>query len=170
MSKSSGEFVTLDELLSEVGTDSARYFFLMRSSDTHLNFDLDLAKSRDNGQPGLLCAVCPCPLLRKADDPRASSANPLKADAFEGDLETELAKAILDFPEEVLGAANSRAPNRIAAYAEKLSACFHSFYHDCRVLGEEQEVADRRMLLVLSTKKVIASALSILGVSAPERM
>lgn len=170
MSKSSGEFVTLDELLSEVGTDSARYFFLMRSSDTHLNFDLDLAKSQTMDNPVYYVQYAHVRCCAIADDPRASSANPLKADAFEGDLETELAKAILDFPEEVLGAANSRAPNRIAAYAEKLSACFHSFYHDCRVLGEEQEVADRRMLLVLSTKKVIASALSILGVSAPERM
>jgi len=158
------------ELVDEVGADALRFFFLMRKPDNLIEFDLDLAKKQSQENPVYYVQYAHVRCCAIADDPRASSVNPLNAGAFEGDLETELAKAILDFPEEVLGAANSRAPNRIAAYAEKLSACFHSFYHDCRVLGEEQEVADRRMLLVLSTKKVISSALSILGVSAPERM
>lgn len=170
MSKSSGEFVTLEELLDEVGVDAARYYYLIRSSDTQLNFDLDLAKSKTMDNPVYYVQYAHVRCCAIMDDERAKALDLSKVAPFEGDLETDLAKEILDFPEEVKSCALAYAPNRITSYAERLAKAFHSFYHDCRVLQESPEVAARRMLLVAATRKVIASALEILGVSAPERM
>ncbi|MEZ4813160.1 MAG: arginine--tRNA ligase [Caldisericia bacterium] len=171
MSKSSGEFVTLEELLDEVGVDASRYFYLMRSSDTHLNFDLDLAKSKsmDNPVYYVQYAYVRCKAILANDELPEINLDE-ETPYFDGEAELNLVRDLISFPDEVLGAANSRTPNRICTYAEKLANSFHSFYHDCRVLGESSEIQKRRLLLVFATMKVIESALSILGVSAPDRM
>jgi len=170
MSKSSGEFVTLEELLEEVGKDAARYFYLMRSSDTHLNFDLDLAKKKTMENPVYYVQYAHVRCCAIMDDERAAGIADVDFAGFEGDAEVGLARELMWFPDEVRQAATMRAPNRICSYAERLAAAFHSFYHDCRVLGEEDIVAARRMKLVSSTRAVLKSCLEILGVSAPERM
>ncbi len=170
MSKSSGEFVTLDELLDEVGPDSARYFFLMRSSDTSLNFDIDLAKSQSMDNPVYYVQYAHVRCCSMMDDERAKMANISQAAELDHPLEAKLAKELIDFPDEVRAAALSRAPHRMTAYAERVAQAFHTFYHECKVLQEESAVRDRRMLLVALTRKVLKGTLEILGVSAPERM
>jgi len=170
MSKSSGEFVTLDELLDEVPPDAARYFYLMRSSDTHLNFDIDLAKSQTMENPVYYVQYAHVRCNAIINDERANGVDIGKSLYFEDNLEINLAKELIDFPDEVKACALARAPHRIASYAERVASAFHSFYHDCRVLQEPFEILNRRMLLVLATRKVLSSCLSILGVTAPERM
>ncbi len=170
MSKSSGEFVTLEELLDEVGVDASRYFYLMRSSDTNLNFDLDLAKSKsmDNPVYYIQYAIVRCKAI--LGDERVSKINLENITTLEGGAEVNLARDIISFPDEVAGASKARAPSRICTYAERLSGSFHHFYHECRVIGEPEEIQKRRLLLILATVKVLKKILEILGVSAPDKM
>lgn len=170
MSKSSGEFVTLEELLDEVGVDAARYFYLMRSGDTHLNFDLDLAKSQTMDNPVYYVQYAHVRCCAIMDDERANDADVSKASPFEHALEKALAMELLTFPDEVKASALARTPHRIAAFAEKVASAFHSFYYECHVLNEEPPVKARRMLLVRATRNVLKGCLDILGVSAPNRM
>ncbi len=170
MSKSSGEFVTLEELLDEVGVDASRYFYLMRSSDTHLNFDLELAKSQTMDNPVYYVQYAHVRCCAIMDDERAKDVDVTKATPFDHPLENALAMELLTFPDEVRASASARTPHRIAAYAEKVAQALHSFYYECHVLNQEPDVKARRMLLVMATRNVLKGCLDILGVSAPNRM
>ena len=178
MSKRSGDFVGLDELLDDIGVDATRWFMLWRSHDTEVDLDLELARRQSNDNPVYYVQYAHAriaSILRKAErwgrrrsPPRAGAATP--GTALEP-AERELIKRLLEFPDEVREAAARRAPHRICTYSTAVAADFHGFYRDCQVVGAEGEGVERsRLALALLTKRTIAGALGLLGISAPERM
>jgi arginyl-tRNA synthetase len=171
MSKRTGESVTLSELIEEVGTDAARYFFVMRSPDSQLDFDIDLAKSQSSENPVYYVQYAHA---RIASVFRQAEETGLKeSDAFSlltDESELDLIKKIEEYPREVEKAAADLAPQRIARAAHEMASAFHSFYSRCRIMGVEPDLAGARLALAGKTAQVIRHALRILGVSAPEKM
>ncbi|ADU52416.1 arginyl-tRNA synthetase [Thermaerobacter marianensis DSM 12885] len=174
MSKRRGELVTMAEFLDEVDVDAARYFFLMRSPDTHLDFDLDLANLRSNENPVYYVQYAharACGILRQAEAEAGLRPDPAADLSPLGDpAERDLARRLLDLPGEVAAAAAAREPHRLTYYLKDVATLFHQFYTRCRVLGEEEPVARARLALVDATRRVLARTLGLLGVTAPERM
>lgn len=172
MSKRSGEFVTLRELFEETGVDAARYWFLMRRGDTHLTFDIALATARTDENPVYYVQMAHARmsgLFRNAGVSPESVDGPVALDALE-DADLDLLKKLTAFPEQVSRAAREREPHRIAVYLEDLARATHAWYHGCRVLGEPAPVERSRMLLARAVRQVLANGLTLLGVSAPDRM
>ena len=175
MSKRTGQFITLEELVEEVGRDAARYFFVMRSSDSHLEFDLDLAKSHSNDNPVYYVQYAHariCSILRQLAEqgrplPRAAGVD---LNLLTGEAELALARRLADFPEEITIAATQLGPHRIARYVHEVAGLLHSFYNSHRVITDDQAVSNARLVLVNATRVVLRNALPILGLSAPERM
>jgi arginyl-tRNA synthetase len=176
MSKRSGDFVSLDELIDDIGVDAVRWFMLWRSHDTQVDLDLELARRQSNENPVYYVQYAHAriaSILRKAGEGAETSA---EAGAAGGSVPLEpaeraLVKRLLEFPEEVREAATRRAPHRICAYSMTVAADFHAFYRDCQVVGAEGEgVEQARLALCLLTKRTIAGSLGLLGISAPERM
>ncbi len=173
MSKRTGQSVTLNELIEEVGTDAARYFFLMRSLDSQLDFDLDLAKKKSNDNPVYYIQYAHariCSIFRQADETGLKLPAKPNLARLQNPSEIELIKKIESYPEEIERAAKDYAPHHIARYSYDLASLFHSFYNRCRIIGQEQELAEARLALVKATGHVIRHSLAILGVSAPEHM
>lgn len=171
MSKRTGESVTLAELIEEVGTDAARYFFVMRSPDSQLDFDIDLAKSQSSENPVYYVQYAHARI--KSVFRQAEETGLKESDAFElltDESELDLIKKIEEYPREVEKAAADLAPQRIARVAHEMASAFHSFYSRCRIMGVEPQLAGARLALAGKTAQVIRHALSILGVSAPEKM
>lgn len=175
MSKRTGDFVTLDELIDDIGVDATRWFMLWRSHETTVDLDLDLARSQSSENPVYYVQYAHAriaSILRKAGE----GAVPAGLGGTSGrppleESEKALVKRLLEFPEEVRVAAERRAPHRICAYSTAVAADFHAFYRDCQVVGAEGEgVESSRLALCLATKRTIAAALGLLGISAPERM
>ncbi|HET7589463.1 MAG TPA: arginine--tRNA ligase [Solirubrobacterales bacterium] len=172
MSKRTGDFITLDDLLDDIGVDATRWFMLWRSHETTVDLDLELARSQSSENPVYYVQYAHAriaSILRKAgegEQPAVPGARPpLEAS------EKALVKRLLEFPEEVRSAAARRAPHRICAYSTAVAADFHAFYRDCQVVGAGGEgVEASRLALCLATKRTIAAALGLLGISAPERM
>jgi arginyl-tRNA synthetase len=181
MSKRSGEFVTLDELVREIGIDASRWYLLARSHDTTVDLDLDLARSQSAENPVYYVQYAHARIasvLDKAGEQRVEeavqqaiaraseeAAEPLHAS------ERALIEQLLDFPVELASATARRAPHRIAAYALELAQGFTAFYRDCRVVGVESgSVESQRIALCVAAKRTIARCLDLLGVSAPEHM
>jgi arginyl-tRNA synthetase len=166
MSKRQGEFVTLDDLLDDIGVDAARFFLLQRSHDTTIDLDLELAREQSNENPVYYCQYAHAriaSILRRAEqEPDASAAGELHPS------EKELIKKLLEFPEEIGFAAERRAPHRLTTYVLALAQAFSAFYRDCKVVGTPEE--GFRLALSLQTQRVIARALDLLGVEAPESM
>ncbi|HWT22510.1 MAG TPA: arginine--tRNA ligase [Solirubrobacteraceae bacterium] len=175
MSKRRGDFVTLDELIEEIGVDATRWFMLSRSHESTVDLDLTLARAQSSENPVYYVQYAHAriaSMLRKAGAERveAALAAPRKGLALEP-AERELVRRLLAFPAEVREAADRRAPHRIAAYALELAQVFTAFYRDCRVVGAEPEGLESfRIALSVATQRVIARALGLLGVSAPETM
>ena len=175
MSKRAGRFVSMKELLDEVGKDAARYFFLMRAPDSHLDFDMALAVEQSQENPVYYIQYAHariCSILRQAEENGVKLPAAAQADLnmLETEAELDLIKKLAQLPEEIIEAAERREPHRIARYCYELASTFHSFYTHCRVLGEEEALQDARLVLVQATKQVLQIALGILGVSAPEQM
>jgi arginyl-tRNA synthetase len=172
MSTRKANYVTLDELTDEVGADVVRYFFNMRNISTHMNFDLALAKKHSDENPVFYLQYAHariCSIMRTIENENlAASTDHLNL--LVADEEQKLIRKLHQFEEEVLLAAEYFEPNRIATYLEELAASFHKFYTFCRILGTEKNLAEARISLALATKIVIKNGLSVLGVSAPERM
>ena len=172
MSKRTGEFITLDELLDDIGVDATRWFMLWRSHETTVDLDLELARSQSSENPVYYVQYAHAriaSILRKAGE-GAPAAPPADRPELE-ESEKALVKRLLEFPEEVRSAAARRAPHRVCAYSTAVAADFHAFYRDCQVVGAEGEGAEAsRLALCLATKRTIAAALGLLGISAPERM
>jgi arginyl-tRNA synthetase len=175
MSKRTADFVTLDELIDDIGVDATRWFMLWRSHETTVDLDLELARSQSSENPVYYVQYAHAriaSILRKAGEGAApaglgetSGRPPLE------ESEKALVKRLLEFPEEVRVAAERRAPHRICAYSTAVAADFHAFYRDCQVVGAEGEgVEGSRLALCLATKRTIAAALGLLGISSPERM
>jgi arginyl-tRNA synthetase len=176
MSKRSGDFVSLDELLDDIGVDAARWFMLWRSHDTTVDLDLDLARRESSDNPVYYVQYAHAriaSILRKAgagEDAAGSAGGPTPGTPLEPS-EKALVKRLLEFPEEVAEAAARRAPHRICSYSTAVASDFHAFYRDCQVIGAEGEgVEASRLALCLLAKRTIAGALGLLGISAPERM
>ena len=176
MSKRRGEFVTLDDLIDDIGADAARFFMLQRSHDTAVDLDLELARRRSNENPVYYVQYAHAriaSILRKAGvaaERRVGDAEPLAADAAVDPSERALVKRISELSAEVAEAAGRRAPHRLCAYATALAADFHAFYRDCKVVGAGGDVEQARLSLCLLTKRTIATTLGLLGISSPERM
>jgi arginyl-tRNA synthetase len=177
MSKRAGEFVTLDDLLGEIGVDAMRWFLLARSHDTTVDLDLDLAREQSSENPVYYVQYAHArvfSILAKAGENRVGEALAAVADSRPVPLdpsERALIGSLLAFPAEVEEAADRRAPHRIAAYALGLAQGFTAFYRDCRVVGAEpREVESVRIALCVASGRTIATALKLLGVSAPEEM
>jgi arginyl-tRNA synthetase len=173
MSKRSGDFISLDELVEDIGVDAARWFMLWRSHDTAVDLDLELARRESSENPVYYVQYAHAriaSILRKAEERGSVVARPTAITALEP-AERDLIKRLLEFPDEVREAAARRAPHRICAYSMGVAADFHAFYRDCKVIGAEGEgVEGSRLALCLLAKRTIASALGLLGISAPERM
>ena len=175
MSKRRGEFVTLDELIAEIGVDATRWFMLSRSHDSTVDLDLELARRESAENPVYYVQYAHARISSvraKAGDARVAAA--LERDARPAELhdsERELVRKLLAFPDEVAEAADRRGPHRIAAYALELAQVFTAFYRDCQIVGSEpEEVEDFRLRLSVATQRTLARALGLLGVSAPESM
>lgn len=176
MSKRTGQAITLNELIEEVGTDAARYFFIMRSLDTQLDFDLDLAKSHSNENPVYYIQYAHARIYSIYRQAKEAGANlsmdwsDVKWDTLTNEYELELIKKMAAFPEEVQRAARERAPHRIAHFVHELAGMFHAFYNHCRIIQEDKDLEKARLALVTAVRITIANSLAILGVSAPEKM
>ncbi|MCF8032199.1 MAG: arginine--tRNA ligase [Desulfarculaceae bacterium] len=175
MSTRGGEFVTLREVVDEVGSDSARFLFLTRRSDAQLDFDLEVAKAQSMDNPVFYVQYAHTrvkSILRKAaeqgvalPDPAATDLSPLS-----GEAEVALARRLAEFPELVQGAALALEPHRVTYYLHELAGAFHSYYNACHVLVEDPALSAARLVLVLAVGRVLANGLGLLGVSAPEKM
>jgi arginyl-tRNA synthetase len=183
MSKRTGEMVTFEDLLDEVGPDAARYFFLRRSTDQSLDFDIALAKEQSADNPVYYVQYAHariCSILRKAagsedtDDIDALAAALIPGDVdcsvLTDEAELALLRALGEFPDVVEEAAAARAPHKVTRYAEDLAATFHQFYTVCRVVGDDARLTAARLAVVDATRIVLELALGLLGVSAPVRM
>lgn len=174
MSTRSGEFITLREVLEEVGSDAARFFFLTKRCDSHLDFDLDLAKKQSSDNPVYYVQYAHA---RISSIFRIAQEKGIDSDFTDPDLEAlnlkeELAlmKKLADYPDVLNEAAQVLEPHRVTFYLLELAELFHSYYHDNKVLTEDGRIKKARLYLVEAVRLVIANGLSILGVSAPERM
>jgi arginyl-tRNA synthetase len=173
MSKRSGEFVTLRDLVEEVGPDAARYFFLMRRGDAQLNFDLDLATSQTDENPVFYVQMAHARvsgIFRVAGVAPESATADVRLDALPAPEDRELLKKLTAFPEVGARAARDREPHKITGYLEELARLTHGWYHKCRVLGEPREVERARLALARATRIVLANGLTLLGLRAPDRM
>jgi len=175
MSKREGEYVTLDELVAEIGVDAARFFLLARSHDTTVDLDLDLAVSESAENPVYYVQYAHAriaSILERAGESRVAAAcaqlapvEPLHPS------ERALLQRLLAFPAELAEATERRAPHRVASYALELAQEFTAFYRDCHVLGVEPAATESlRLALSFAAREVIARALWLLGVSAPSHM
>lgn len=187
MSKRTGEMITFRELIDEVGVDATRYMMLSKSSDQSIDFDIEVAKKKDASNPVYYVQYAHariCSILRKAAQARdietkgvsvaelaeALSINNADLSVLTHESELELMRKMADFTDLVAGAARDRAPFRLTHYAQDLAALFHSFYTNCRVIGEGEQLEQARLALADSARIVLALALGLLGVSAPEHM
>lgn len=179
MSTRKANFVTLDELMDEVGVDVTRYFFLNRSMSSHLNFDLTLAKTESDENPVYYVQYAHariCSILRKAEDAGYSLSAEADLTLLQTEEELDLIKVLQQFPQIVSDAARQFEPHRIPTYLEELAPIYHRFQHagkqdeSLRVLSSDADTTQARLALCQATRLVLANGLRILGISTPERM
>ena len=176
MSTRSGEFVTLRQLCDEVGNDAARFFYVMRSNDQHLDFDLELAKSRSNDNPVYYIQYAHarvCSVFRQLDEKELSfdQDNGVASLARLGEThETALMTMLSRYPEMLLLAAENRAPQHLVHYLRDLANDFHTYYNAHQFLVDDSALRNARLVLIAATRQVISNGLNLLGVSAPESM
>ena len=173
MSTRRASYVTLDELIDEVGADVTRFFFLMRSPNTHLDFDLDLAKEASDTNPVFYLQYAHariCSIVDKAEETGFSFDDEADLSLLTHEAETALMKTLLRLPGRIQNAAKARRPHRLINYLREVAEAFTQFYGHCRIIGEEQALATARMRLAQATRIVLRNGLSILGISAPESM
>jgi arginyl-tRNA synthetase len=173
MSKRSGEFVTLRDLLDEVGVDAARYFFLMRPGSSPFTFDVDLATRQTEENPVFYVQMAHARMsgiFRVAERDPAQISGDVSLEALTAPEDLELLKRLAAFPDAALKAARAREPHRMTDYLEDLARLAHAWYHKCRVLGEPPATEAARLALARATRVVLANGLGLLGISAPDRM
>lgn len=175
MSKRTGEIVTLEELLDEVGVDAARYFFLQRSADSPVDFDIELARRESPENPVYYVQYAHariCSILRYAEESGVDTSDPSEEDidTLNTESDMDLLRKLAELEEMVEFCAERRAPHRLTGYAEELASVFHAFYRDCRVVTEDESLTRARVFAVRGVRQVLEIVLGLLGVSAPERM
>jgi arginyl-tRNA synthetase len=173
MSKRSGEFITLDELLDEVGTDGARWYFSSRAYTTGIDFDLELAKRQSNENPVYYVQYAHArasSILRHGSEMGAAPDASRTGELLTHPSEQALVRHLLDFPDAVGMAAERRETHEVPRYSYELASAFSAFYRDCKVLSEDAELSAARLALVDATRSVLSNALGLLGISAPDSM
>lgn len=175
MSKRTGTYVTLEELMDDIGVDAARFFFVMRSADSQMDFDLDLAKKQSADNPVFYVQYAHariCSIIRQCQEQNVVIPEPEKIDfsLLKEESEEDLIRKMIDFPDEIAEAAKKCEPNRIATYSSELASLFHAFYTNCRCMGVEDDLRDARLALIGVTRVCLRNALQIIGVSTPEKM
>ncbi|HVE79641.1 MAG TPA: arginine--tRNA ligase [Gemmatimonadaceae bacterium] len=174
ISKRAGSYVTVRDLIDEVGRDAVRYFFLMRKGDSQLVFDVDLARKQSDENPVYYIQMAHarlCGIFRVGEiDPATVTGEGVRHELLDQPEEVELAKALLDFPALLAGAAAAREPHRVAAYLLETARLIHTWYHKHHVLGEAEDVQRARLFLARAALVVLRNALEVLGISAPTRM
>ena len=174
LSKRAGSYVTVRELIEEVGRDAVRYFFVMRKGDSQLVFDIDLARSQSEENPVYYIQMAHarlCGFFRVGNIDRDTiDGATVDLSVLVESEERELIKALADFPAMVAGAAAALEPHRLANWLEKTAALIHTWYHKHHVLNEPPPIMQARLVLANATRVVLANALTVLGLSAPERM
>ncbi len=172
ISKRAGSYLTVRELIDEVGRDAVRFFYLMRRADSHLVFDVDLAKKQSEENPVFYVQMAHARMSGifrvAARDVTSATTEGVDLSLLKEDDERDLLKAIAEFPTVVEGAAQALEPHRITGYLETLARLAHAWYHKFRVLGEPEEAA--RLVLARAVRQVLANGLSLIGISAPDRM
>ncbi len=169
MSKRAGHYVTMDDLIEMVGKDVVRFFFLARSADTHLNFDLDLAKEQSEKNPVYYIQYAYariCSILKKAKVKKIK----LDYSLLKHSSEISLIKQLLKFPEIIEDISKDYQVQKLPQYATDLATIFHKFYQDCKVLTEDEALQKARLDLVLATKNILKNTFDLMGISAPEKM
>jgi arginyl-tRNA synthetase len=170
MSKRAGEFITLRDLMEDVGADCAKFFFLMRGTNAHLDFDLDVARQQNDANPAYYVQYAHariCSILRYAAD-RGHAPGP--GAALGAPEELALIRLLATYPEVVRGAAFMREPHRVPTFLVETASVFHRFYHECRVVTEDPALTRARLELVDATRVVLRNGLGLMGVTAPERL
>src|SRR5947207_9403554 len=174
ISKRAGDYVTVRDLVDEVGRDAVRYFFLMRKADSQLEFDVDLARSQSEENPVYYIQMAHA---RMCGIFRVGEVAPESADGVGADLsvlalpeEQELINALLDYPALVAGAADALEPHRLATYLHDTASKVHLWYHKAHVLNEPESIMRPRLVLARAAQTVLRNGLTLLGIQAPERM
>ncbi|HOJ12038.1 MAG TPA: arginine--tRNA ligase [Clostridiales bacterium] len=175
MSKRTGKAISLADLLDEAGKDAARFFFNMKASGNHLDFDLDLAVRQSNENPVFYvqyahARICSMLKLLESEGIRVPDVEQVDLTPLKENEEIELIKKLAEYPEEVGISAQTLEPSRLTRYVMDVASLFHSFYNACRVKGEEENLMMARLILVDSTKIVIKNILDLLSITAPEKM
>jgi len=176
MSKRTGNIITMDDLVEEVGIDAARYFFIEKKPTAHLNFDLELAKKKTSENPVFYCQYAHariCSILRKAKKLGIKLKDIHQADVskLRLDEEMEIVKKILEFPDVLISVADTREPHRLAFFAHELASLYHKYYQSCRILRENYlELTKSRIYLLLTIRNVFQVAFQLMGISAPQSM
>ena len=174
ISKRAGSYVTVRDLIDEVGRDAVRYFYLMRKGDSQLVFDVDLARSQSEENPVYYVQMAHarmCGIFRVGEiDAATVTGRDVDLSVLSEPAEQELVKQLLDFPATVKGAADHLEPHRIAAWLLETARAAHTWYHKHHVLGEPEAITRARLVLARATQLGIAAGLRILGLTAPERM
>jgi arginyl-tRNA synthetase len=175
MSKRTGKAVTMEDLMDEVGVDPIRYFFSMRSPDSHLDFDMDLAVSKSNENPVFYVQYAHariCSVYRQAEEQGVAllPLNEVRLEALDKEAEYDLLQKLAELEEEVRVAAEQYAPHRLIRYVYELASQFHSYYKAERVIGDDANLSQARLHLLGAVRTTIANVLALVGVSAPERM
>ncbi len=168
MSKRSGNYVYMDELLEKAGVDATRFFFLQKSANTHLNFDINLAQEQSNKNPIYYVQYAHariCSILRKAKEEKKGNLSKLTHES-----ELNLIKELIKFPEIVEDTAKDYQTQRLPYYSMELAHRFHKFYENCRVMDEDKEVTRSRISLIKATKIILKNTLDLMGISAPKKM
>jgi arginyl-tRNA synthetase len=175
MSKRTGRAVTLADLVDEVGKDAARFFFNMRGADTHLDFDLDLAVSQSSDNPVFYVQYAHArisSILRQVRENgiQVPDIKEARLNLLGEESELAILRKLADFPAEVLNSARKYEPHHLTRYALELASLFHTFYNSCRVIGEDEDLMGARLLLIKAVRQVLKNTLTLLGITAPERM
>ncbi|RKL67962.1 arginine--tRNA ligase [Salipaludibacillus neizhouensis] len=173
MSKRTGKAVTMRELMEEVGIDATRYFFAMRAADSHLDFDLSLAKSQSNDNPVYYVQYAHariCSMLRQAEEKGITVDREVDLTGLVAVKEQDLMKKLGEYPEAIADAAKRRSPHRMTNYVHELAQALHSFYNAEKVISEDVSLTKARLALMDAVRMTLQNALKILGVEAPEKM
>jgi arginyl-tRNA synthetase len=175
MSKRTGKAISLTDLLDEVGVDAARFNFNMKTSGSHLDFDLDLAVKQSNENPVFYvqyahARICSLLKLLEGEGISVSGIESVNLSLLQKKEEIELMKKLAEYPDEIRISALTLEPSRMTRFVMEVASLFHSFYNACRVKGEEAELVKARVILVDSTRIVIRNILHLLKITAPERM
>ena len=173
MSTRNADFITISELIDQLGSDVVRYFFIMRGVNSHLNFDLNLAEDQSDKNPVFYLQYAHariCSILHRAEDFNKKSLKDFDSNLLNKESELNLLKQISDFPTVIKNACTKLEPQSISIYLNELASDFHKFYNECKVISNDSEKTKSRLALISATKVVLKNGLSILGISAPKKM